>query len=84
MLTHEDGLLDLSLLNVAVLAESHDALAGLSGHHLIVLHLLHLFLDLLVVSLLQLHDLASPLACFLNLLASLEFFLLEEGDTVGE
>ena len=84
MLTHEDRLLDLGLLDVAVLAECHNALAVLCRNHLLILHLLHLFLDLLVVALLQLHDLAGSLARFLNFLARLELLLLEEGDTICE
>ncbi len=83
MLAHEDGLLDLGLLNVAVLTHLNDALAILCRDHLIVLHLLHLLVHFLIVTLLEFHDLARTLSRLLNLLARLDFFLLEQGDTVG-
>ena len=84
MLTHEDGLLDLGLLDVAVLAHLNDTLAVLRRHHLIVLHLLHLLMHLLVVALLQFHDLARTLSGLLNLFARLYLLLLEQGDTIRE
>lgn len=52
MLAHQDRLLDLGLLDVALLAHVHDALAVVGGHHLVVLHLFHLLRHLLVVPLL--------------------------------
>ena len=52
MLRHQDGLLDLGLLNVSLLSHLNDALPVLLGNHLLVLHLIHLFLHLLIVSLL--------------------------------
>ena len=77
MLTHQNALLDLSLFNVALLSHRIDALTVLLRDHLVVLHLLHLLGDLLIVALFELHDFASTLTRFLNLLACLQFFLLE-------
>lgn len=84
MLRHQDGLLDLGLLNVSLLSHLNDALPVLRGNHLLVLHLIHLFLHLLIVSLLQFHDFASALASLFNLLPRFHLLLLEQGDTVGE
>ena len=84
MLAHEDRLLDLGLLDVAVLAHLDDALAVLRGDHLVVLHLLHLLSNLVVVPLLQLHHLRRALPRLLDLLPRLQLLLLEESDAVGE
>ena len=53
MLAHQDALLDLGLLDISLLSHHVDALAGLLADHLVILHLLHLLLHLLVVSLLE-------------------------------
>ena len=82
MLAHKDGLLDLGLLDVPLLAHGHDTLTVLSRDHLLVLHLLHLLLDLVIVALLELHDLTGTLPRLLNLLARLDLFLLQQGDTI--
>ena len=84
MLTHEDRLLDLRLLDVALLAHLIDALSVLRGDHLIVLHLLHLLLDFFIVALLEFHDLRGALASLLNLFTRLLLFLLKQGDSIGE
>ena len=83
MLTHENGLLDLGLLDVSLLPHLYDSLLVLRGDHLIVLHLLHLLLNLLMISLFKFHDFASSLARFLNLLACFQLFLLEQSDTIS-
>ena len=84
MLTHEDRLLDLRLLDVTLLAHLIDPLSVLRGDHLIVLHLFHLLLDFLIVALLELHDLTGALASLLNLFTRLLLFLLKQGDSIGE
>ena len=84
MLAHQYALLDLCFLDVTLFSHGVDALAVLRRDHLIILHLLHLFLNLLVVSLLQFHDFTGALTSFLNLLPRFHLFLLEECDTVGE
>ena len=84
MLAHQDRLLDLRLLNLALLAHGEDALPVLRRHHLIILHPFHLLVHSLVVALLQFHDFVGSLARLLDLLPSLELLLLEEGDAVRE
>lgn len=84
MLAHKDGLLNLGLLNVALLPHLDDALPVGGGDHLIVLHLLHLFLDLLIVTLFEFHNFASTLTCLFNLFPRLHFLLLEQGDTIRQ
>lgn len=84
MLAHQNGLLDLGLLNVALLAERLDALLVLLRKHHIILHLLSLDLHALIVPLLELEDFRCALLRLLNLLPRLDLFLLEEGDTVSE
>ena len=84
MLAHEDGLLDLSLLHSSFLAHLHDSRLGLVGDDLVVFHLLHLFLDAVVVAFFKPHDFASTLFCLFNLLPGLHFFLFEKGDTVSQ
>ena len=82
MLAHQDALLDLGLLDVALLAHRINAVTVLRRDHLVILHLLHLLLHLVIVALLEFHDLTSTLACFLNLLSSLQFFLFEQRDSI--
>ena len=84
MLTHQNALLDLSLLYVALLSHRIDALTVLLRDHLVILHLLHLLRHLLIVALFEFHDLAGTLTRLLNLLPSLDLLLLEKGDTVGQ
>ena len=84
VLTREYGLLDLRLFNVSVLTHLNNSLTVLLRDHLIVLHLLHLFLNFLVVALLQSHDFSSTLLCLLDLLPCLHLFLLEKRNTVGQ
>ena len=84
VLAHQDGLLDLALLDVALLAHLHDSLPVLGRDHVVVVHLLHFLRDLLVVALFQLHHFAGTLASLLDLLTRLHLFLLEEGDAVCE
>ena len=83
MLTHEDGLLDLGLLNVSFLSHLNYALLVLRGHHLIVLHLLHFFLHLLMIFLFQSHHFTSSLPRFLDLLARFKLLLFQQGDAIG-
>lgn len=77
MLRHQDGLLDLSLLNVSLLIHLNDALPVLRGNHLVVLHLIHLLLHLLIVPLLKFHDLTGALASLFNLLSRFHLLLFE-------
>ena len=84
MLAHEDGLLDLCLLHVSVLAHLNDSLTVLLGNHLFVLHLFHLFLDAFIVALLQSHDLSGTFLGLFDLLPCLHLFLFEESNTVGQ
>lgn len=77
MLAHKDRLLDFSLLHITLFAELRDALTVLGGDHLVVMDLLHFFVHALIVSLLELHDLASTLTSLLDLLTRLQLLLLE-------
>ena len=56
----------------------------LLGSHVFILHLLHLFLNTLVVSLLESGDFLGSLFSFFDLLPGLHFLLLQEGDSVGK
>ena len=82
MLTHQNALLDLSFLYVALLSHHIDTFTILLREHLVILHLLHLLCHLLIVALFKFHDLSSTLARFFNLLACLHFFLLEQRNTI--
>lgn len=82
MLTHQNALLDLSLLYVALLSHRIDALTVLLRDHLVILHLLHLLRHLLIVALFEFHDLAGTLTRLFNLLACLQLFLLEQCNTI--
>jgi len=84
VLAHEDGLLDLCLLNASLFAHLGNPVLGVVGDHLIVFHLLHLFCDADVIAFLKPHDFTSTLFRFLNLLPGLHLLLLEEGDTVSQ
>ena len=84
MLAHQDGLLDLGLLNVSVLAHLNDSLTVLLRNHLFILHFLHFFLDALVVTLLKSHDFSGAFFSLLDLLPGLHLFLLEQSNTVGQ
>lgn len=84
MLTHEDRLLDLGLFDVSLFPHLVDARTILRGHHLIVLHLFHLLLDFLIVSLLEFHDLSGTFASLFNLFTRLLLLLFEQCDTIGE
>ena len=82
MLAHQDALLDLRLLDVPFFVHSQDALAVLRRNHLVILHLLHLLRNLVIVSLLELHDLTSALASLINFLSRLHLFLFKKRNTV--
>ena len=84
MLAHEYALLNLRLLDGTLLSHIVDALTVLRGDHTFVLHLLHLLLYALIVSLFELHNLLGTLPRLFNLLPRLHLFLLEEGDTISE
>ena len=84
MLAHEYALLNLRLLDGTLLSHIVDALTVLRGDHTVVLHLLHLLLYALIVSLFELHNLLGTLPRLFNLLPRLHLFLLEEGDTISE
>ena len=84
MLAHQEGLLNLNLVEIPLLAKLFYFLLLLLGCHLLQLHLLYLLLDSLVVPLLETEDFLSTLLRLLNFLPCLKLFLFEEGNTVGE
>ena len=84
MLAHKDGLLDLRLLHAPVLAHLNDSLTVLLGNHAFVLHLFHLFLDALVIALLQSHDFSGTFLSLFDLLPCLHLLLFEQSNTVGQ
>jgi len=84
VLAHQNRLLDLGLLDVAFLTHLHDSLAVVRRQYLVVLHLVHLFGHFLIVALFELEDFGGTLPGLLDLLASLDLLLLEEGDAVRQ
>jgi len=82
VLAHQDRLLNLGLLNVAVSAHLIDSITIISRDHLVILHFIHLLGHSLVVALLELQNLVGTFASFLNLLPRLDLLLLEESDTI--
>jgi len=82
VLAHQNRLLYLCLLDVTLLFHGKDALSVLFGDHLFILHFFHFFRHFFVVALLQFHDLAGPLPCFLDFFAGLHLLLFEEGDAI--
>ena len=82
MLTHQNRLLDLGLLNAALLPHLINSIPRLRRNHLVVLHLLHLLRHLLIVPLLQFQHFLSSLARLVNLLPRLDLLLLQQRDTI--
>ena len=78
------GLLNLLSFDLALPPHLVDPLLILLLHHLLHSQLLHLLLNLNLVLLLESENLCSTFLCFFDLFPCTHFFLLKEGDTVGE